>query len=1084
MNLTKFSCLAAACGAVLLSGWHLTAKAADQIAGTEIDPLTRPDVFSLLRTPGQLPASGYYPMGFVHGNPERVVQFGYNLVQGYSSDDSRWLREKQFSNFSSANEPHTTRLEMNAYSAARPKNILLGIMNTAIRKNGATSVRVKAYGELRMLLSQDGKPKAVSVFDPPTRQYLLDYSREHVKSRVADPRADRNIVMWGMDNEWEGWLDYSPMAKAAFVPWLEKAYGGDIAALNESWRTNLTGFSGVAAMKMPGPQEYKENPGLYLDWHEFQTQAFTGVMAEMGNAMRDADPRRRELVHKATQQTIEMPVTNRDRVFDNALFADLMRAGGSKLYGIDAYGNGDRETYEINFLHNCIRGNDGKDAGAGIYMAEANNHNGPGHQFASTWWRLLANGLKGVNFFTLGFAGAKEDWKNFGFLNADTGAPRDKLHYAARWAGMVHRTEQFWTECAPMPGVARVAMLMPRRDVLLADRSYRGIKKGSHPSRWGYPENHRWMVFRWLREQGYLVDVIPYGKLNDTFLKNYQGLFLVGADHLTAGEATAVKKYVEEGGTLVADSAPGMFDDHHRVRNQLQSLLGMNLTLLPETTDLSLQSDKRTFKARTQVAASAAGAKVIAADGKKPLQAYLNQVGKGRTLYLPFMLGSLELTQPTGAIDGSGVVPEDGPTADSEEYRANDDEFAIGSWLRDMLARVNVEPAYRWRNAASAPKVRVEQPMADARGNAAIVISNRAQSTQETIPAGTVEIGLPADGPWTRAYWAPAEHDGLTAVTTVTDGGRVSVSLPEIRTAGVLYFFKDHAPLMGIPQITAAERGNDGLMAKVRPDKPFDLSVDCVNPTNRELTSSTLNVMAPAGWRVEPTSTPVRLKAGEKAQIRVRVTPDFSQTPERPDWFYPIVARLNDGGRDVAVINANVEIACDPQRVPHVLTDNKHFPKTYPYLTETGATYEYADSTDKGGISDPVRPGAEFPAGRALQNGFSNAKTGIPFSGARAMGYYAKYPGKSADVVFDLKDARKVMQVQVTPGPGRNFPNSLKVLLSDDGQNYREATNLTAIADPYVISTPRITERARFVRLQVTWPEPGGTLDEVEIWGR
>lgn len=100
------------------------------------------------------------------------------------------------------------------------------------------------------------------------------------------------------------------------------------------------------------------------------------------------------------------------------------------------------------------------------------------------------------------------------------------------------------------------------------------------------------------------------------------------------------------------------------------------------------------------------------------------------------------------------------------------------------------------------------------------------------------------------------------------------------------------------------------------------------------------------------------------------------------------------------------------------------------------------------------------------------------------MGYYAKYPGKSADVVFDLKDARQVMQVQVTPGPGQNLPSSLNVLLSDDGRNYREAVNLTAIADPYVISTPRITGRARFVRLQVTWPEAGGTLDEVEIRGR
>lgn len=76
---------------------------------------------------------------------------------------------------------------------------------------------------------------------------------------------------------------------------------------------------------------------------------------------------------------------------------------------------------------------------------------------------------------------------------------------------MIHRTEQFWAQSRPYTQGA-VAMLIPTRDVLLSEPA--------GASRWDYSQNNRLNVYTHLREAGYRVDVLPYNKLNDAYLKN------------------------------------------------------------------------------------------------------------------------------------------------------------------------------------------------------------------------------------------------------------------------------------------------------------------------------------------------------------------------------------------------------------------------------------------------------------------------------------------------------------------------------------------------------------------------------------
>ncbi|HYD82506.1 MAG TPA: alpha-galactosidase, partial [Opitutus sp.] len=553
-------------------------------------------------------------------------------------------------------------------------------------------------------------------------------------------------------------------------------------------------------------------------------------------------------MHKATQLTLEMPATSRLRLFNHGRFAKLIRPYSGGLYGIDMYGAGDRQAYETNYIFNSIRP-ESRASGFGAMLAETNNHGGPGHQFASTFWRLLGNGAKGMMYFTPGFVGAPKgsDWDKFSMIDRATGRPKDRWFYAARWAAAVHRSERFWSEAVPASDAPRVAMLMPRRDILLSERSERNPGEG----RYAYARNHRWMVYRWLREQGYWVDVLPYEKLTDGYLVDYSALLLVGAEHLTSTECETVARYVAAGGILVADTMPGYFDQHHRVLNAIASPAGLVVHRHADLRPVAFDFGGRTVEGVTAYTVNAETARVLArnADGE-PL-ALLQAFREGRILSLPFELGSLVLKGKDTAV--VSLQSEQEPTAGAEQYAAYVDEFLIGEWLAGLLAQAGLRPAYAaiYPSASDARIVRVEQPYVDAAGNVAVVIGNRAQlHPQEILPAGAVELPLPG-GTWTHAFWAAAETDDLVQIEVTSLGeGRHRVELPSIASAGIVYLFNDHTPLLGIVSRSKDTEFAASETARVKPGVAFALPVQLVNPNDDPLPAGSLTVQVPAGWSV------------------------------------------------------------------------------------------------------------------------------------------------------------------------------------------------------------------------------------------
>ncbi|MDR1283251.1 MAG: beta-galactosidase [Opitutaceae bacterium] len=885
------------------------------------DPLDNVSAYTLQTGADGLPLPGYFRMGMrgggMAGQPNLTVHAGFNVWQ-VQPDNNKFTRGVPFRD---AGEPEHDLNAHHGYFYYTQARAALSLRRGSPRPPG----QIGPYN-FPPFIQEDGtvapsNSSLINTFTDSARAYFTDYAKALATSSWGQASVARPTLFWGMDNEWEGRLNYAPEARQAYVTWLKTRFR-DLDDINRTWGTRFRSFGELRDSSLPTTADFAARPAEFLAWHTFQGEAFTSLLADMADALHTADPHHRPVVYKSTQQTIEYPFVKRMRPFDQVLFGERARAFGDGQIGVNMYGAGDRQAYETSYIYNIIRPlDDALDADGrhGIMCPEINNHGGPGHQWGATFWRVLPNGLKAANFFTTGYEGAKGDYASFGHFAPD-GTPRAKMFYAARWAHMVHRTEAFWTAARPAPGMPRIAMLLPRRDVILSERTDRRVSK------WAYPMNHRVMVYGWLREQGYWVDVIPETKLDAAYLSsNYNALVLVGAEHLAGSEAAAITRYVRDGGILLADERPGHFDELHREKRQIESILGVTFGRYDNTPASRFTFGKRQAPltgvratGRLEFRTTGPATKVLlATDDARPLVT-TGAAGKGRVIHVGFMIGDLRedvnLPVEVSTFKASGG----NETADTGDAGTPQPGGAVSRWLAGLLSDAGVAPAYTARSitAAEVAILRIEQPVTDSFGNLAVVATVRGSADPgERIPSAMLDLPLPG-GPWTRALWGSAEDAGLSFVEirpiSGRDGGEQQnlhrVKLPAIETAGVLYLLKSHSPLIGIQKIDTPERAIDGHAARVRPGASFQVKTRLVNPTSAAAPAGRLRLAAVQGWTVTPADAATgELAPGQAADVTFTVTPPAATALKR-NWLYPLVARWSTNGTDQSIAAANVEV--------------------------------------------------------------------------------------------------------------------------------------------------------------------------------
>ena len=901
------------------------------------------------------------------------------------------------------------------------------------------------YGTLKNRINGDGTPARnhdLSFAHPATRQYVLDCAATVAKQNVKYDSA--NIGIWGIDNEYELGPDYSPEAIALFRAWLPEAYRGDLEKFHKAWGEEYKTFADAVPPKI---EEREQRPGAWLDWRRFSEEFFAQFLHDYFAAIQNADPLKRPVVAKNTQCSLEMQAVARNRALNHELVAEKTREISRGWYGFDQYGHGDRNNYEMNYFYNCIRPADpvpGRRYGG--FSGENNNHAGPGWQFAQTYYRLLPSGLRGGEFFCMGSNGASGDWSTFAFIYPD-GTLHDRFFYASRFANMVHRTERLWSRGAPASGLPKIAMLLPQRDILLA--------KDTGVSWWDYSTNNRLNVFSRLRDAGYWVDVLPYGKLTPEQLKQYGALVLVNAEHLTAAECEAIGSYVKDGGVLFADMMAGRYDEHHIEHNGLETLLGV--TYQGVYTGIEVSPDDLWYntpygnvvRADGKILAELTSAKLVNSEDlfRNAKSAWItrNDVGKGKAFWFNTRLGAL---RPESA--GNEVVAR---------------------WFGERMRDAGLSPAYR-SDLADQGLLRVEQPIVDPEGNCVIAVAG---TTYESLPGFRLTVALPDGNSYSSAWWGSAESTWIEPLKfSRNEDGSATFELPEIRSAGMIYLLPSYAPVVGL-KVEGAEASaeNDPYTAQLEPGDEFSVTVQVVNPTAEPLPEGSIRLQALTGWQVSDAQSVEPLAPGKSREYTFKVKIPAESPALRPNFAYPLVATLESNGKRTAVANAIVTLKMDTGKYDYLLTGNGDWSgKTYPFTLRTGAEYVY--ELPKGGaVRDPADAQSDGKHGNAL------------ISGLDWWSNVAKISAPEVAIVFDLKQGFCVNKVELRYH-GEDAPACFEVFGSTDGKEYVKIGESTEPAwnDRWTeLAFPGVP--ARFVKLAVKFPkESGGCLDEASVWGR
>lgn len=906
--------------------------------------------------------------------------------------------------------------------------------------------------KVKHAFNEHGKRQSlVCLFDKESREIIFEYARNAVRDVLKQENG--RIFKWEIDNEYIPPLDYSPDAVAQFRVWLKKTYQNDLAKWNRAWNSTYRSFQEAVP---PGLNEYITRPAAFLDWSRFQQETFAEFLGEYYSVIYNADPLHRSVNGKDTQSSLEMQRIARTKRSNHELIGQAVAPYTKGVRGMDHYGHGDRNAYEINYYYNTIVPSGHKPGSrAGILYGENNNHNGPGWQFAQTVWRVIPNGFRGGHFFCNGWFGCWGDWASFGFTNPD-GTRRDKFYYLPRFYSMIHRSERFLTQSAIPQKSDKVAILFAQRDVPF------GVDDNISP--WGFPINSRLRLYSRLRDAGYWVQVITYDKLKEAYMKDVKALFLVSAEHLSREEIADIRAYVKNGGVLFADTRAGYFDEHHLPHTTgLSDVLGLRYKGLFVSHDVVVDPGDLWFgtphgnlvRADGRVNYELTTAEIVNAfhafaNSNKAGVLTRNRYGSGSAYWVNTQFGTIRSESAVG----------ERPAVD---------------WFRTLLTDAGIQPSYRM-TPDRGEYFRAEIPLVDQHGNCFLTVAG---TTYEPVPPMELAMTLPPECDFQHAFYSTAEETTLHRLPFRREtGNRIVFQLPELRSAAALYLFRKHEPLLGI-KIDGARQfvKVDPHTPEFRPGERFRTTVQLANPNSSPLPAGTLRLRGLQDWKVSAPQKTRVLAGGEIAEYQFEVVIPKESSMFRPNFIYPLVAEFASEGRRRAVCHTVLSLVVDLNGRELLLSDNWNS-ANYPWAIWTGADYRTLSVPDKAKgerITDTLHT--------TLGNG---KKVYSLQSGDRADRLRsARYHLPEAEVEFDLKKPYELTRLIIRRGNrALETPEFIEISSSMDGKQFTPPRRTVPVwnADCARIACDG---KARYLRIKFHQkPGKSSCIDEVWILGR
>ena len=326
-------------------------------------------------------------------------------------------------------------------------------------------------------------------------------------------------------------FDFSDESLVPMRRWLRERYG-TLQALNDQWATNFTSWDAVMpsttdeAMKRPG-----ENFSAWSDFKEWMDIAYSGALKMGADAVRSVDPQA------------------------------YVGIGGGQMPGWGGY-DYSRITGALNAIEPYDIGNNIeilRSLNPHMVVMTTSFARGPWEKHR-VWYELL-HGNRGLII-----------WDDKGaFVGADNAVGERGREVATYYnelrsgiAALLINSER-----ATDPVAIHYSQPSMRIEWMLAQRP-----KGENWVTRNSSTEYRDSAFLRLREswcrliedQGLQFNFVAYSQVEQEELlrRGYKVLILPHSTALSAVEAKAIREFVEQGGTVVADGDPGTFDEHCR----------------------------------------------------------------------------------------------------------------------------------------------------------------------------------------------------------------------------------------------------------------------------------------------------------------------------------------------------------------------------------------------------------------------------------------------------------------------------------------------------------------------------------------
>ena len=693
-------------------------------------------------------------------------------------------------------------------------------------------------------------------------------ARTNNQARIVPQLDLPNIETWCVAGEAGGWLDYSPWSAEAFRAWLTRKYG-TITKLNAAWRADYPDFAAIEPARSAAA--HKAN---WLEFREFCGTQFAEGIAESVAIVNKADPKKRQATAQFSNLDFMTVKWSASRPVD---LEELILTGmkDADNYAWDSYCADDYVGAEVDLVDSL--GN-----GKKMIQREFNTHTPNTRIAARTYWTMVGKGIRGIALFQFQEGAGHDSYPKWALTHGDL-SPRPKLAAFSDCMQEVHRIENILVDAKKRYPAKPVAIYYSRVDQSLQVRPL--------ASTWGEGIDSPYRVYELLRGRGYPVTFITPKQIEAGKLDAVGAVVFVDAQHISTAACDKIIAWVKGGGAVIGDTWPGAHDALGNRQDALMNLFGVEPAERKRVDKIKLDESPQGYGEVTVAAinpdalhdtimetwqqwdathpvAKKLGNWMFAGYGAQRIRCIagevigmvfdghpgvvVNQTGRGHSLYVSTMLGSLY---------GSSATSYEWDTAHSDLSPARLlDAFLEFAGVR-RLAAVDLPETMAF-------KVRVEAPLVDRAGNAIIGL---ASYNDDVLRPFGLRIAWPTGLAAPRKlYAAVGGSRNLQEVPFTYREGQIELTMPTFDSHATLIAVRQTAPLVAL-DFGAAPRDAAGLTT-LKPGQSATVAVTVHNTTGKKLDGGALTLRLPEGWFCDtPTREVPPIAAWETGSAAFRI---------------------------------------------------------------------------------------------------------------------------------------------------------------------------------------------------------------------